>query len=383
MKHVSKWSGKVGKGAPSGFIISVLVHAGAFFLAGIFVVFSVVNKQEPEFQAPPPIARPKMNLKKPKVKVQKSSTPKPSSRIVAKVKTAKMPDIQIPDLVGSGEGLMEGIGLGGDFLELPEVKNVTLMGSTVSGGNDFVGTYYDFNRRSNGGFYSMSTDEYQDIVLQFFLSGWDEADLSRFYRSPTKLYSTCFMVPKIPSDLGPEAFDEAGAAGYCWGILYKGKLVHSSAIRFRFRGFGDDVLMVRVDGELVLAASWPGSSIQEGCGWTSNSGDSETYRLGAQGAVVGDWITLEPGVAKDMEVFIGESPGGQFSAQLVVEVDGVNYKRNSYGGPILPMFTTEVPSWETLDAICPHLVQGEAMLTNGPVFNDYYDDSAALPMKEM
>ncbi len=371
MKKFKKNGTKVNKGAPSGLLISLVFHGAAFFLAGIFVVFQVLPKEEPVFEAPPPVERPKMKLKKPKVKVQKSSTPKPSSRIVAKVKTAKMPEIQIPDLVGSGEGLLGGVGLGGDFLEMPEVKTLTLMGSTVSTGNDFVGTYYDFNRRSSGSFYSMNTEEYQDVMLKFFLSDWDKKKLSKFYRSPTKLYSTCFMVPNIPSDLGPEAFGEIGAAGYCWGVLYEGKLVHKDKVTFRFRGFGDDVLMVRVGGELVLAASWPGSVIQEGCGWLSHSGESGVYRLGSNKAQVGDWITLEPGVPQDMEVFIGECPGGQFCAQLLVEVEGVDYERNNQGGPILPMFTTETPSWEMLDTIYEHLVRGEATLTNGPVFCDF------------
>ncbi len=369
-----------GKGAPSGFVISLIVHAAAFFLAGIFVVFTVVNKPEPEFLPPPPIERPKMKLKKPKVKVKKSSQPKPSSRIVAKVKSREMPEIQLPDLMGTGEGLLGGgTGIGDEVLDLPDINSIRLMGTAMSSGSDFVGTYYDFNRRQDGSPYSMDTDSYASHMLQFFTSDWNTHLINKFYHSSQKRYASCFMVPSIPSDLGPEAFGEPQAAGYCWGILYKGKLVHKTDIKFRFWGFGDDVLMVRVDGKMVLAASWPGSSVQEGCGWSSRAPESGLYMLGAQPAQVGDWITLEGGVPKEMEVFIGESPGGIFCAQLLVQVEGVDYEKNKQGGPILPMFTTDVPSWGTLDAIYEHLVQGEATLTNGPVFNDFYDDSYALP----
>ena len=42
MKKVGKAKGIV-KGAPSGFVISLLVHAGAFALAGLLVVFTVVK----------------------------------------------------------------------------------------------------------------------------------------------------------------------------------------------------------------------------------------------------------------------------------------------------------------------------------------------------
>ena len=122
---------KVTKGGPSGMVISLIVHAVAFFVAGLFVVFTVLPKPPPEFEPPPPVARPKMKLKKPKVKIQKSSQPKPSSRIVAKVKTAKMPEIQIPDIVGSGEGLMGGLGTGGEFMDIPDIGEITLFGGEI------------------------------------------------------------------------------------------------------------------------------------------------------------------------------------------------------------------------------------------------------------
>ncbi len=363
---------KTGKGAPSGLIISLIVHAAAFFIAGMFVVFTVVTKEEPEFTPPPPVERPKMKLKKPKVKVKKSSTPKPSSRIVAKVKTTKMPDIQIPDLVGDGEGLLQGSGdPAGLIMDLPDINSIKLMGSEVSTGSDFIGTFYDFNRLRDGRSNGIDMDMYQDLLSDFFNRGWDESKLSRFYQSPNKRYATFFMVPQIPSDLGPEAFGEFGSAGYFWGVHYKGKLVHKEGITFRFRGLGDDVMMVRVDGKLNMGASWPNYPIQDSCGWTSNSGESRIYKLGSNNAEVGDWITLEPGVPLDMEVFIGEGWGGRFSAQLVVEVEGVKYEKNNQGGPILPMFTTEEPSWAVQDIVMERLVVGEAKVTDCPVFSDF------------
>lgn len=141
MSPTSKRS-KVNKGAPSGFVISLAFHVTAFFVAGLFVVFTVASKAEPEFKAPPPVERPKMNIKKPKVKVQKNSQPKPSSRIVAKVKTRDMPEIQLPDLMGTGEGLLGGSGLGGEFLDLPDVGEMTLFGGGITSGADLEVTFY-------------------------------------------------------------------------------------------------------------------------------------------------------------------------------------------------------------------------------------------------
>ena len=77
MKKTAKKPKSVVKGAPSGLVISLLVHAAAFMLAGLLVVFSVVQKDEKKFVPPKPVDRPKMKLKKPKVKVKKSAKPNP------------------------------------------------------------------------------------------------------------------------------------------------------------------------------------------------------------------------------------------------------------------------------------------------------------------
>ena len=183
------------------------------------------------------MVRPKMTLKKPKVKVQKSSKPKPSSRIVAKVKVAKMPEIQLPDMIGSGEGTAErGNRYREMFMDLPDINTVRLMGTEVSTGSDFVGTYYDFNRRSNGVGKSIDRNDYEEAILTFILSDWDTSLFDRYYKSPNKRYATCFMVPSIPSDLGPESFGEAGAAGYCWPCTTKESSFIKTASSF---GSGD------------------------------------------------------------------------------------------------------------------------------------------------
>ena len=68
-------------------------------------------------------------------------------------------------------------------------------------------------------------------------------------------------------------------------------------------------------------------------------------------AIVGDWITLEPGVPLDMEVLIAEIPGGGFGAMLCVQEKGVEYERSYGGGIVLPIFKTEEPSLDLVDGI--------------------------------
>jgi hypothetical protein len=39
-----------------------------------------------------------------------------------------------------------------------------------------------------------------------------------------------------------------------------------------------------------------------------------------------------------MEVLIGEQPGGEFFADLLIEKDGASYQKESHDHPILPIF---------------------------------------------
>ncbi len=366
------------KGAPSGFLISLMVHAAAFMLAGMLVVFNVVNKEEKKFVPPKPVDRPKMKLKKPKVKVKKSAKPKSTNRIVTKVKRASMPDIQLPEMSGVTAGLAGDVG---GFDIMPDLDEVTMFGSGQTIGNDFVGTFYDFNRDRSGKPVIMDPDKHRQLMKEFVRNGWKTSMFSRFSRSPKKLYTTCFAVPTVQSTLAPSAFGEFDTPGYCWAAHYKGQLVYPEDITFRFWGQGDDYLIVKVGGELVLSACWPETAEPLFTPlWSSSSADNRKYPLGGNYSVVGDWITLKAGEPLDMEVLIGEAPGGLFCSLLVVEVQGEEYERNPYrGGPRLPIFKTEELSLDLAEQIQFMLDPGDAAVTNGPVFRDYISKQNAMP----
>jgi len=406
MKRLIKKSQKVTKGMPSAVALSILIHAALFLLAGMLVVFTVVKKEEKKFVPPKAVERPKMKLKKPKVKVKKSSKPKPTTRIVTKVNRANMPDIQLPEMSGfGGEGLGSGIG---GFDMMPDLSEITVMGSGQSIGNDFVGTFYDFKRDRSGrhlsGFTPWSTPsglQYWDMVNKFLRSGWKTSRFARYYRSPRNLYTTTFVTPPIRSTIAPIAFGDTDAGGSFWVVHYKGQLVcpatHEEGITFRFRGQGDDFLIVRVDGDIVLGSAWPDGVVNAtvvGMLWDSTSADSLKYFMGNNRIEVGDWVTLEPGESLDMEVLVGDW-GGASSFLLTVEEEGVEYERNRQGGPILPAFKTAEPSHDLLDVIYTRLREGELCMTNGPVFSDYDtsggrtgavkepEESTALPEPEV
>jgi hypothetical protein len=355
------------KGAPSGLVISLLVHATAFMLAGLLVVFTVHQKDEKKFVPPKPVDRPKMKLKKPRVKVKKTARPKSTQRIVTKVKRASMPDIQLPEMSGIGDGLVGGLD---GFEIMPDLGEITVFGSGQSIGNDLEGTFIDMKRDRSGKPIPYATDTSFTAIKRFVKDGFKPSRFARFYRSPRKLYATTVQISPILSCMGPIAFDEADTVGCLFMIHYTGQLVHKEGITFRFRGSSGDGLVVGVDGEVVLDANWMG---QEGLysDWQITDPDHRKHLLGIQEAAVGDWITLEPGVPHRLDILVAEIPGGGFSAQLVVEEKDVDYERNSRGSPILPVFKTAELSRDQMDAIYIDLVENEVCLTNGPVFSDY------------
>jgi len=170
MKRLIKKSQKVGKGMPSAVVLSILIHAALFLLAGMLVVFTVVKKEEKQFVPPQAVERPKMKLRKPKVKVRKSSKPKPTTRIVTKVNRVSMPDIQLPEMSGMSDGLAGGLG---GFDMMPDFDEVSVFGGGQSIGNDFEGTLYDLKRDRNGRNIPMGEDQFRMELRKFVRSGWE------------------------------------------------------------------------------------------------------------------------------------------------------------------------------------------------------------------
>lgn len=359
------------RGVPSAVLLSALFHFILLFIAGGLVVFSVIKKEEKKFIPPKPIERPKMELKKPRVKMRKASAPRTTQRITAKNIQRAMPNIQLPEVSGLSSGL--GSGLGG-FEMMPDPEEMTLFGgkSSASVGNDFVGTFYTLELDRRGRKTGISDMQYCQELRKFLQNNWSPRTFAPYYRAPRKLYATQFMIPPITSDLGPSQFDMGGknVDPIHWLIHYKGRIARKEGGKFRFWGVGDDVLEVRVNGKEVLNAcwDWQREAISD---WQPSSEDDRKYFMGHGVSAVGDWFELESGTPVDMEVLIGEDPGGTYAAMLVVEESGVEYPKNRDGAPILPVFKTAEMSEQIKEQIEYTLIEDEVDLNDGPTFNVY------------
>ena len=368
---VTKTRGLI-KGTPSAVLLSAAIHLALIFLAGGFVVFSVIKKQEKKFVPPPPVERQKMELRKPKVKVKKKVRPQAAQRISAR-NVQGMTSIQLPEVSSLGVGL--GVGVGG-FEMMPDPSDLTLFGSksSVAAGNDFEGTFYSLAFDRHKKLISMTEGEYTRTLRQFTASGWNPRALARFYRAPQKLYTTSFSVPLINSEHGPAYF----GMGYdfvpaFWVAHYKGQISYKGNRRIRFCGFGDDVLLVRINGEVVFNGGWggPRHAYHDVCEFRNTAEDNGRWLMVTSLMQVGDWVELEQGAVVDMEVLIGELGGGWFSALLLVQEEGEVYAKKEDGGPTLPLFKTAPVAQHLRKEIEYMLIPGEADIDGGPMFNVY------------
>lgn len=367
----TKKSEKIVKGMPSAVLLSILIHAALFVLAGLLVVFTVTKINEPEFEAPKAVERPKMKLRKPKVQLKKNAKPKSTTRIVTKANRDSMPDMQLPEMSGMGTGLGGGLGDGFDMMDFEELASP--FGDKITTGSDLEGYFYNFNRDFSGRKTPMSPDELIEVLYAFMDGGWKPSKLMRYYRSQNPLYTPTICVPTVMSELAPAAFGMHDAEGYCWGVLYKGKLVYPEDIKFRFWGVGDKLMAVNVEGETVLFCAYRSQTRQRFSSvWQSNDPKDNTYYFGEHRARPSDWITLKANEPKDIQILMVDTDGGLVYHILSVEVENQKYPlTRAGGGPTFDVFRTGEISQDMRDEIYSNLYPGDVCLTNGPIFRDY------------
>ncbi len=369
-KIVDKTQGLI-RGTSSAVILSLAIH-GALILGAIsFVAYKYVEKKAAAFVPPPPVERPKMDLKKPKVKVRKDNTPRSAKRISVN-SPLSTPELALPELSGMGGG-----GLGGSiqgFELVPDVAQMSLMGSSTSieTGNDFEGTYYSlfYDRGLNE--IGTSRSEFVETARKFHESGWNPRVLSQFYRAPHKLYTTHFCIPPIVLARLPSYFGikDRQMKPVAMLIHYKGKMMSKKGGRYRFWGVGDACMTVRWDEKIVFEDTWDDTDEYAVSGWKSSAEENLEHGLVRFYSTVGDWFEMEPGKVYDMEVLFTkyEGRGGWV---LCIEDESVDYEETKDGGPCLPPFKT-APFAESVRETIEYSVNRDVMdLDGGELFNVY------------
>lgn len=334
--------------------VSIVVHLLFGVGATYFIVQRVQAKRKLTFQGGPPSTNPSKRALEHKVTMaQKKKTggaPPQAKRIVsagiAKVSLPDLPTIPtatnvVPGMmsgmggagfgtgmgVGSGSGSGMGGGGGGG-------GGMSFFGFRGAGGAGLVGTFYDLKQKRNKKPSDVNAGNYTDIVKKWVEEGLRESIINDYFKAPTKLSATQFMIPNIAAEEAPKAYGvEKDVQPAQWVAHYKGKVSPPKSGTFRFVGAADDVLIVRFGGKIVLDGSWEKTSTLQ---------HKTTHHNGygghpEQGYPEGEDIHVTAGQWYDLEVVIGERPGGRFWACLCVAEKNVTYKKNAQGMPLFPL----------------------------------------------
>jgi hypothetical protein len=200
-----------------------------------------------------------------------------------------------------------------------------------------IGMMYDLKQFLPNQPTSLAVD-YSTVVENFLRENWDEAILNRYYRVSRPLYTTQIFIPTMDAGLAPKAFGaEKTVKPSQWIIHYKAEVSAPSAGTYRFWGAADDVLAVAVNGATELVCCRPDTHVPND-GWTQTSTQIIPGPEGDDPLRPGDWFTLGDKEIMDLDVIIGERPGGAFNAFLLIEKKGGAYQKDAQGNLILPIF---------------------------------------------
>jgi len=362
-------------------LFTILLHVFFGVIAG-FLIVEHFQKKHVDFQAlGPPDQHTEVEHKVQMAKRNSlESAPQDVKRIVttdvSAVTLPEVPDVPPPDdvtpsamaglggegLMGQGDGIGTGPGNGGTG------DDINLNGYGSSGGEGFVGTLYDLKQSQGGHPTDIGENDVEQnkgfdsnwekspatqrgvAVLRDFVKSWNPDLLNSYYKSSQKLYATQICIPVAPSEDAPKAFHVASIVHpRRWIVIYRAKVIAPEAGQYRFIGFGDDFMAVRVGDENVLDASWTGTGEELDPG--ANGSDNVGPGLESQGLKCGKWIKMDPATPVDMQVLIGEGPGGSSGFVLLVQKQGDTSTPGDYpvfqlkDGPIpnlgLPGFTAK------------------------------------------
>ena len=210
------------------------------------------------------------------------------------------------------------------FLGVPNVEGIS----------GLVGTFFDLKQTKDRKPTGMTPEEYGAIVTDF-VHGWNPAKLRRFYRAPSTLVASQIFTPEMLAEVAPKAYGvEKEVQPMMWLAWYRAKVSPPKSGNYYFVGAGDDILFVRFNGRTVLDRCW----------FLRNGEIKETanYDYGfssiKDGFARGRSFRADAGQFYEVDILIGEQPGGLFFASLMIEETGAVYEKDAKGNPILPIF---------------------------------------------
>ncbi len=105
-----------------------------------------------------------------------------------------------------------------------------------------------------------------------------------------------------------------------WVVVYKGQVSPPEDGVYRFVAYADDVIAVALNGKTVLLGGRK-DTLGHLNVWNPTTTGPRMDAANGQLAY-GDWMTLKKGEPIDLDVLVGERPGGLFAAFLLYEKQG-------------------------------------------------------------
>jgi hypothetical protein len=334
------------------FVLSLLFHAVVIAVAAYLVVQVVQGREKLKFTAPPPTSDPSASAEH-QVKMAKKkasmSPPTVSKRITTKAANASitLPPVEMnsapADMIASMAGGLGATGLGagatgGGGGGLPGLTAFGFRG----GKGGLVGTFYDLKQTPDGKptdmaqtpeevaagessvvMHSDSLQQQRYIkALKGFTLSWNLEDLKPYYKASQQMNASRIFIPYMSAAEAPKAFGvEKNCKARRWIVHYKGRFVVPKKGTYRFVGWGDDILFVRINGQNVLDACMTDWGWNEGLHTENRVKDAVGPGPNPTNSKLcaGRWMELSTGQKVDMEAIIGEGPGGDFASYLMIE----------------------------------------------------------------
>jgi hypothetical protein len=243
-----------------------------------------------------------------------------------------------------GMGIGSGVGKGGNGAG----GGIPLFGAPD--GTGLEGYFYDLKQTADGKPTGMTQEQWCLIMAKFIAQGWDDSLLAPYYKGQKPLYADMLAISTRLSEEGPKAFAlENEVQPALWCAHYHGKAMAPKEGDYRFMGFGDDLIVVRINGVLVLDAGTvsvsPKADVHQLLPnvWSRLYGGGEVAAYvpgmgpGSGLLKIGPAFHMDKAKPVDMDVLIGDQ-GGSIAFFLLIEKVGNTYETLPDDTPVIPFF---------------------------------------------
>ncbi len=302
--------------------LSAVVLACLLVLLGGVTIFQTYVIEDVALKAAPPKPPSEVPPPQPDLTHLKRSASDPlPARIMPKPDAMVIPDVKVAAISDVGRVGFGGFGKGG--FELPQMQVPdfeSLFGGTNASPNSLEGIFYDFKQDRGG---DAQRVDYVETVQDFVDRSWNTNAWRSFFQAEQRLYASSFLIPMISATEAPKAYNVADQVQpAAWAAHYRGQFMAPRDDRYRFVGCADDLLIVRVNGKVVLDGSRRDTPVQA---WDHTwdmefaDGQNRQWRAGNTEMAFGDWVSLKKGEVNEIEILVGERPGGQFGVYLFIQ----------------------------------------------------------------